>query len=256
VRPPGHHADPDESGGFCFFNNAGIAARYAQEKYGVRKVAVLDFDIHHGNGTENGFRTSETLFYGSTHQRNGYPGTGNDPSPYVGDKAKDPLHRRIVNRYTNVGKNNSSPNFRVKWAEILSEMIRFGPNFVIISAGFDAHKFDPLSDANLVEADFEWATIEIYKACNRIDPTNSIPIISVLEGGYNIGVLGDCVLAHVKVLEMGYNCLPQSLPSATIASTSSATTESTTEDATSSSAVDEITAGLAEVAVDSSADPQ
>lgn len=88
--------------GFCFFNNAAIGARYAQHRYGVGKVAVLDFDVHHGNGTEEGFTHDETLFYGSTHQKDAYPGTGIDPSPHVGENAKKPLDRRIVNRYLHV----------------------------------------------------------------------------------------------------------------------------------------------------------
>jgi acetoin utilization deacetylase AcuC-like enzyme len=98
VRPPGHHATRSQSGGFCFFNNAAIAAKYAQAYYGVERVAVLDFDVHHGNGTEEGFEPYDNLFYGSTHEKDNYPGTGRDPSPNIGDKAVREVDRRIVNR--------------------------------------------------------------------------------------------------------------------------------------------------------------
>ena len=114
VRPPGHHAERNKACGFCFLNNAAIGARFAQDRYGVKKVAVIDFDVHHGNGTEEGFIPDETLFYGSTHELDNFPGTGRDPSPYVGVKAKKPLHRRIVNRTLNAGP-CSVKQFHNKW---------------------------------------------------------------------------------------------------------------------------------------------
>jgi acetoin utilization deacetylase AcuC-like enzyme len=119
VRPPGHHAERNKACGFCFFNNAAIGARFAQDRYGVKKVAVIDFDVHHGNGTEEGFAPDETLFYGSTHELDNFPGTGRDPSPYVGAKAKKPLHRRIVNRTLNAGP-CSVKQFHTKWYVRLS----------------------------------------------------------------------------------------------------------------------------------------
>ena len=134
IRPPGHHAERNLSCGFCFFNNVAIGAKYAQHKYGVDRVAVLDFDVHHGNGTEEGFVPFENLFYASTHEKDNFPGTGIDPSPYVGDKARDPLHRRIVNR-TLPGGPKSRGEFRIKWLQILKEMELFQPQLIIISAG-------------------------------------------------------------------------------------------------------------------------
>lgn len=114
VRPPGHHAERNRACGFCFFNNAAIGARYAQEKYDVKKVAVIDFDVHHGNGTEEGFQDDETLFYGSTHELDNFPGTGRDPTPFIGENVKKPLHRRIVNRTLNAGP-RSVKQFHQKW---------------------------------------------------------------------------------------------------------------------------------------------
>lgn len=203
VRPPGHHAETDRACGFCFFNNAGIGARYAQEKYGVKNVAVLDFDVHHGNGTEEGFTPNDTLFYGSTHEKDNFPGTGVDPSPYIGDKVKDDLHRRIVNR--TIGRGHESvKEFRIKWAQIIEEMVLFRPDLIIFSAGFDAHDEDPLADVELLEEDFEWATEIVMKACVRIDPLNPVPVMSVLEGGYDLTALADSTVVHVNALARGY----------------------------------------------------
>ncbi|KAJ1404828.1 hypothetical protein B484DRAFT_404639 [Ochromonadaceae sp. CCMP2298] len=145
VRPPGHPAERDKSCGFCFFNNVAIGAKYAQAHLGVGRVAVLDWDVHHGNGTEEGFTPHDSLFYGSTHGRDHFPGSGKDPSPFVGEKAKKPIHRRIVNRELTPGK-KSRPEFYSKWGEILAEMELFRPDLVIMSAGFDAHKDDPLAE--------------------------------------------------------------------------------------------------------------
>lgn len=185
--------------GFCFFNNAGIAARYAQQKYNVSRVAVLDFDVHHGNGTEEGFKSDDTLFYGSTHERNNYPGTGDDPSPFVGELAKNPIDRRIVNRMLDSGP-KSREQFRVKWREVVDEMVHFDPSFVILSAGFDAHDDDPLSDIELVEEDFAFATRIVLEACHRLNPEHPIPVMSILEGGYDLSAISKSALAHCEVL--------------------------------------------------------
>ena len=134
VRPPGHHAERSTASGFCYLNNVAIGAKYAQYKHGVKKVAVLDFDVHHGNGTEEGFTPDQSLFYGSTHGRDHFPGTGCDPSPYVAEKSRDPLHRRIVNRELTPLK-ASREEFRIKWGQILGEMELFKPNLVIMSTG-------------------------------------------------------------------------------------------------------------------------
>jgi acetoin utilization deacetylase AcuC-like enzyme len=203
VRPPGHHAERDKACGFCFLSNAAIGARYAQEKYGVKKVAVVDFDVHHGNGTEEGFTPDETLFYGSTHELGNFPGTGKDPSPYVGSKARKPIHRRIVDREIRSGK-RSVREFHTKWAQVIDEMTLFKPDLVIISAGFDAHDEDPLSDIELLEPDFAWATKIVMEACVKINPQSPVPVISILEGGYNLDALAASALAHVQVLAGGY----------------------------------------------------
>lgn len=201
VRPPGHHAERHRAMGFCFFSNAGIGAKYVQKKFGLRKVAVLDFDVHHGNGTEEGFVPDETLFYGSTHEKDNYPGTGVEPLA-KGETAKSELHRRIVNRVLRRGPPSRS-EFRVKWLEILSEMERFRPDFVIISAGFDAHEDDPLADCWLVADDFYWATQQVWQSCAKICPKNPPPLISVLEGGYDLPAIAASASAHVKALAAG-----------------------------------------------------
>lgn len=199
VRPPGHHATRSRSMGFCFVNNAAIGARYAQTKYGVGRVAVLDFDVHHGNGTEEGFIPDETLFYGSTHEKDNYPGTGAEPRQ-KGTRAVRAQDRRIVNRYLEAGQESKS-QFRLKWAEIIDEMEQFSPEFIIISAGFDAHSSDPLGGCNLLEEDFAWATEIVMRAAVRMRPTDPVPCVSVLEGGYNLKAIALSAVAHCSVLK-------------------------------------------------------
>jgi len=203
VRPPGHHAEPNKVCGFCFLANAGIAARYAQTKYDVERVAVLDFDVHHGNGTEEGFKHFDTLFYGSTHEKDNFPGTGIDPTPFIGERAKRPIDRRIVDRTIAAGP-TSRAQFKVKWRQIIEEMIIFKPNLIIFSAGFDAHDDDPLASLELIEEDFEWATQIVLEACVKIDPNSPIPCISVLEGGYDLNAIAKSASIHCKVLADGY----------------------------------------------------
>lgn len=152
--------------GFCFVNNAGIGAKYAIAEYGVKRVAVLDFDVHHGNGTEEGFVPFDCLFYGSTHEKDNFPGTGRDPSPHVAERAKKPLYRRIVNRFLHPEQETQSvrEEFYEKWSEVLDEMVIFKPELVIISAGFDAHDEDPLACCDLQSEDYYWATKEVQRA--------------------------------------------------------------------------------------------
>jgi len=201
VRPPGHHAERARACGFCFFNNAGIGAKHAQAVYGIQRVAVVDFDVHHGNGTEEGFAPDDTLFYGSTHQQYAFPGTGNEPE-LIGSDAACAIDRRIVNRYLTAGP-TSKAEFRQKWKEVLSEMELFNPGLVIISAGFDAHENDPLADCQLNEEDFEWATAAVLESCRRICLENPPPCVSVLEGGYDLDALAASAVAHVKALAAG-----------------------------------------------------
>jgi acetoin utilization deacetylase AcuC-like enzyme len=171
-------------------------------------------------GTEEGFATDPSLFYGSTHEMDNFPGTGKDPTPFVGEASKKEIDRRIVNRYLKpltkrVGGEERSvrEEFRLKWLEILSEMELFKPDFVIISAGFDAHVADPLASCDLVEEDYAWATERVFISCASIEAANQsdsnssivtrIPVISVLEGGYNIPALANSALAHVRAMETG-----------------------------------------------------
>lgn len=211
--------------GFCFMNNAAIAAQYARKRYGVKKVAILvnhiilmhcyakyesiyneflsfivsqDFDVHHGNGTDLGFQDDPDMFYGSTHERDNFPGTGPEPK-HKGPQAVQEVDRRIVNRYLSPGS-ISKMQFRAKWAEIISEMELFKPNLIIFSAGFDAHTQDPLGGCNLDEEDFAWATQIVLDATYRIDPDASVPCMSILEGGYNLSAVAKSVVLHCGVL--------------------------------------------------------
>lgn len=161
-------------------------------------------------GTEEGFVPFEDLFYGSTHEFGAYPGTGKDPSPYVGENAKNPLHRRIVNRYLR-NPLSSRKDFILKWKEILDEMVLFGPELIFISAGFDAHDEDPLSNIMLLEEDYTIVTKMILQACYRLSPNSSrgIPIISVLEGGYDLPALCSSIEAHVSALDAGVEGLTE-----------------------------------------------
>lgn len=188
ARPPGHHAEPERAMGFCFFNGAAAAAMHARAEHGARRVAVLDFDVHHGNGTEAAFWHDEDAFYASSHEWPQYPGTGRDSDRGAFDNiANAPLA-------TGVG----GDGFRRAWGEqLLPALSDFNPDFIVISAGFDAHGADPLGGLELTEADFSWVTGEIAavardKAQNRM--------ISVLEGGYDLKALAASAAAHVKSL--------------------------------------------------------
>ena len=194
VRPPGHHAERDAALGFCLFNNVAVAARYAQERFGVQKIAIVDWDVHHGNGTQHIFYEDPTVFYISTHQYPFYPGTGNRSER--GDGKGEGYTLNIPMR-AGSGEKEYVEAFQ---NEILPALDTFGPELVIISAGFDAHKDDPLANINLTEQSFAKMTammIEIAdKHCDR-------KIVSVLEGGYNLEALAGSVEAHVKELMRG-----------------------------------------------------
>lgn len=187
VRPPGHHAMPDHAMGFCIFNNIAIAAQHARKAHGIRRVAIVDFDVHHGNGTQAAFEKDENVLYASTHQQPWYPGTGDDSETGVGN---------IFNVGLKAG--SGSREFRSAMTDkILPAVERFRPDFLLISAGFDAHQGDPLASLNLVEADFAWITAELKALANR---SCSGRIVSVLEGGYDLEALGESVAAHVGTL--------------------------------------------------------
>ena len=163
----------------------------------------VDFDVHHGNGTEEGFKNFETLFYGSTHEKDNFPGTGIDPSPFIGERARRPIDRRIVDRTIKAGP-SSRAFFHKKWREVVDEMILFKPDLVIISAGFDAHNDDPLASLELNDEDFGWATEIILEACVTVNPSSPIPCISVLEGGYDLDAISRSASIHCKALAKGY----------------------------------------------------
>jgi acetoin utilization deacetylase AcuC-like enzyme len=191
TRPPGHHAERATPMGFCFFNNAAVAARHAQASYGAGRIAIVDFDVHHGNGTQHIFWDDPKVMYASTHQMPLYPGTGS--------LAERGEHDQIVNAPLRAG--DAGATFREAMeAAILPRIDDFAPDLVIISAGFDAHRRDPLGNLNLVEDDYVWVTHKLMEIARRRCAGR---IVSVLEGGYNLEGLARSVAAHVTTLMEG-----------------------------------------------------
>jgi len=191
ARPPGHHAEKTTAMGFCLFNNAAIAARHAQKKHGATRVAIVDWDVHHGNGTQDIFWDEPSVLYLSTHQMPLYPGTG----------AKDEtgLKNNIVN--APLSPDSGSELFREAMRSRIFPAIRnFAPDLLIISAGFDAHHRDPLAQINLTEDDFDWATGQLMDIASRHSNNR---LVSLLEGGYDLQGLAFSVGAHVKRLMKG-----------------------------------------------------
>jgi acetoin utilization deacetylase AcuC-like enzyme len=190
-RPPGHHAETVRPMGFCIFNQAAIAARHAQKKHGLHRIAVVDFDVHHGNGTQEIFWTDSTLMYCSTHQMPLYPGTG-----AVSERGE---HGNIVNAPLRAGDGGEQFKAALE-SRILPRLAAFGPELIIMSAGFDAHTRDPLANLQFVEDDFAWATRKVMDVADR---TAQGRVVSVLEGGYDLQGLSQSAAAHVIALMRG-----------------------------------------------------
>lgn len=187
VRPCGHHAESDRAMGFCLFNNVAIAGLYARKRHGAERTAVVDFDVHHGNGTQDIFWSDRDLFFASTHQMPLYPGTGAANEAGVGNVFNAPL------RPFDGGK-----AFRDAFeSRILPALENFGPDIILISAGFDAHEADPLANLMLQEADFRWATEAIMAVAERHCRGR---VVSMLEGGYDLNALARSVATHVTAL--------------------------------------------------------
>jgi acetoin utilization deacetylase AcuC-like enzyme len=189
VRPPGHHAESVVPMGFCLFNTAAVAARHAQRRHGAERVAIFDWDVHHGNGTQEIFWKDASVLYASTHQMPLYPGTG-----AAGERGE---HGTIVNAPLAADDDGAAFRAAVE-SVILPALEAFAPDLVIISAGFDAHWRDPLANLRLTEADFAWATEAMLGIAERHAGGR---LVSLLEGGYDLEGLAGSVAAHVGVLQ-------------------------------------------------------
>jgi len=187
VRPCGHHAEAGRAMGFCLFNNIAIAGLYARARHGAERIAVVDFDVHHGNGTQDIYWSDKDLYFASTHQMPLYPGTGALGETGVGNIWNAPLR-----------PGDGGEQFREAFeSRILPALASFGPDLVLISAGFDAHEADPLASLRLKEDDFGWATAKLADIADRHCQGR---IVSYLEGGYDLTALAKSVAVHVATL--------------------------------------------------------
>jgi acetoin utilization deacetylase AcuC-like enzyme len=191
ARPPGHHAEHDMALGFCMFNNVAISARYLQQHHGLNKVLIVDWDVHHGNGTQHSFEDDPSVLYVSTHQYPFYPGTGaySETGTGAGNGA-------TLNCPMSAGSDDS--HYETTWRErILPKIEHFAPEMIIISAGFDAHRADPLAQMNLSTEFYAWMTQRLME---QADKHCAGRLISILEGGYNVDELPMCIGEHLQVM--------------------------------------------------------
>jgi acetoin utilization deacetylase AcuC-like enzyme len=187
VRPPGHHAEIDRAMGFCLFNNVAIGALHAHAAHGCSRVAILDFDVHHGNGTQDVFAKNGAFFFASVHQSPLYPGTGARNERGVGNILNVPLPPM-----------SDGEAFRQAWGElVMPKVIEFDPQFILVSAGFDGHEADPLATLRYREEDYAWATAEVVRVARDVCDGR---VVSTLEGGYDLRALGASAAAHVRAL--------------------------------------------------------
>ena len=195
IRPPGHHAETNMALGFCLFNNVAILARYLQKQHGIDKVLILDWDVHHGNGTQHTFEDDPSVLYISTHQYPFYPGTGAWYETGTGRGESATLNCPMA---AGTGDKEYEETFMGK---ILPKIDQFNPEFIIISAGFDAHKDDPLGNINLSTGFYAWMTEVLME---KADKYANGKIISVLEGGYNLKRLPECIAQHLIELSKNH----------------------------------------------------
>jgi acetoin utilization deacetylase AcuC-like enzyme len=191
TRPPGHHAEKERAMGFCFFNSAAIAARHAQKKHGLQRVALIDFDVHHGNGSQDIFWSDPSVLYCSTHEMPLYPGSGS--------RSERGEHNNIVNAPLHAGDGGVQFQAAME-AAILPRVAEFRPDLIVISAGFDAHMRDPLANLNFSEDDYVWVTRALMDIA---DECAGGRVVSVLEGGYDLQGLARSAAAHVTTLMRG-----------------------------------------------------
>jgi len=186
-RPPGHHAEVDSAQGFCFYNNVMVGVAHAQKKYGLKRVAILDFDVHHGNGDSDICFADPSWLYVSSHETPNFPGTGETPG-------REGDYGNCIN--APLPANAGSGAFRRAWSNQLLPAVRsFKPEAIFLSAGFDAHSNDPLSSTQVTDDDYAWLTAEVAAIGG-----GNLPIVSVLEGGYNVEQLAKSVRVHLKAL--------------------------------------------------------
>ena len=190
-RPPGHHAETSKAMGFCLFNTVAIAARHAQRKFGAERVAIVDWDVHHGNGTQDIFWDDPSVLFCSTHQMPLYPGTGaRDETGSKNNVVNAPLS-------PNVGSDHFREAFK---SRVLPALQDFSPDLILISAGFDAHHRDPLAQINLIGEDFDWATGRLMEVADRFAHNR---VVSLLEGGYDLEGLAESAGLHILRLMKG-----------------------------------------------------